>query len=223
MNILIAIDSFKGSVSSKDAADAIEKGIRKLENNNNYFNIIKKPIGDGGEGTIQSLVDATHGNLININAKDPLFRNIKAMYGISGDKKTAFIEMAEVSGLPLLTLEERNPLYTSTYGTGELIRDAVDRGVTEIIVGIGGSATNDAGIGVLSALGYIFLDEKGNILKPIGKNLIKIKTIDDKHVDSKLENIHFKIACDVNNTFYGENGAAHIYGPQKGATEDIVK
>lgn len=222
MNVLIAIDSFKGSVTSQEAANAVEKGIYNLDSS---IVTIKKPIGDGGEGTTQALVDATNGQMISLSVNNPLFKPVIAKYGISGDSKCAFIEMATASGLPLISINERNPLNTSTYGTGELIIDAIKHGVKEIIMGLGGSATNDAGIGMLSALGYKFFDENNNEIGKfdcIGANLINIHRIDDSCVDSNIENIKFKIACDVDNPFYGINGAAHVYGFQKGGTAETI-
>ena len=194
MNVLIAIDSFKGSVTSQEAANAVEKGIYNLDSS---IVTIKKPIGDGGEGTTQALVDATNGQMISLSVNNPLFKPVIAKYGISGDSKCAFIEMATASGLPLISINERNPLNTSTYGTGELIIDAIKHGVKEIIMGLGGSATNDAGIGMLSALGYKFFDENNNEIGKfdcIGANLINIHRIDDSCVDSNIENIKFKDA-----------------------------
>ena len=223
MKILIAIDSFKGSISSQEAANAIEQGIK---NTNSSIFVIKKPIGDGGEGTTQALVDATNGQMISLSVNNPLFKPVIAEYGISGDSKCAFIEMATASGLPLININERNPLNTSTYGTGELIIDAVNRGVSEIIIGLGGSATNDAGIGMLSALGYSFFDKNGNEIDKFncnGANLINIYRIDDSDVSDNIKKLKFRVACDVDNPFYGENGAAYIYGPQKGGTPEIIK
>lgn len=219
MKVVVAIDSFKGSLSSYDLGEAIEKGIRNV-----YLEgeVIKVPIADGGEGTVESLVQGTNGEFVVIDVHNPLMKKIKATYGVMGDG-TAVIEMAEASGLPLITKEERDPMKTTTYGTGELIKDAIEKGCRNFIVGIGGSATNDAGVGMLQALGYNFLDEnKGNVGKG-GEVLSKIRYIDDKNKIKELDQCNFLIACDVDNPFYGEKGAAEVYGRQKGATEEMVK
>lgn len=219
MKIISAVDSFKGSVSSSDINNCVEKGIRKVYPNSE---VIKVPIADGGEGTVESLIEALGGEIISLSVRNPLGEMIDSYYGILYDKKTAVIEMALASGLPLIPEEKRNPMKVSSYGTGELIKDALDRGCTEFIVGIGGSATNDGGIGMLEALGYKFYDKNLNYLETCGENLINLKIIDDKSVNDKLKNAKFLVACDVNNPFYGENGAAHVYGRQKGATENMI-
>mgnify|MGYP000632619193 CR=1 FL=1 len=159
MKVVAAIDSFKGSMTSLEVAAAFEKGVKKVYKDAEF---IKIPLADGGEGTVKALIDNLDGKMVNIKVKDPLMRDIDSFYGISGDGKTAVIEMAAASGLPLLSPDERNPLKATTFGTGELIKDALEKGCREFIIGIGGSATNDAGTGMLSALGYIFLDENGN-------------------------------------------------------------
>lgn len=219
MKIISAVDSFKGSVSSSEINNCVEKGIRKVYPNSE---VIKVPIADGGEGTVESLIEALGGEIISLSVRNPLGEMIDSYYGILYDKKTAVIEMALASGLPLIPEEKRNPMKVSSYGTGELIKDALDRGCTEFIVGIGGSATNDGGIGMLEALGYKFYDKNLNYLETCGENLINLKIIDDKSVNDKLKNAKFLVACDVNNPFYGENGAAHVYGRQKGATENMI-
>ena len=220
MKVVAAIDSFKGSMTSLEVAAAFEKGVKKVYKDVEF---IKIPLADGGEGTVKALIDNLDGKMINIKVKDPLMRDIDSFYGISGDGKTAVIEMAAASGLPLLSPDERNPLKATTFGTGELIKDALEKGCWEFIIGIGGSATNDAGTGMLSALGYIFLDENGNELEPNGENLINIKSFKDDKVMKEVSEAKFLIACDVDNPFYGTNGAAHVYGKQKGATGDIIK
>ena len=197
-----------------------EKGVKKVYKDAEF---IKIPLADGGEGTVKALIDNLDGKMVNIKVKDPLMRDIDSFYGISGDGKTAVIEMAAASGLPLLSPDERNPLKATTFGTGELIKDALEKGCREFIIGIGGSATNDAGTGMLSALGYIFLDENGNELEPNGENLVNIKSFKDDKVMKEVSEAKFLIACDVDNPFYGTNGAAHVYGKQKGATGDIIK
>ena len=220
MKVAAAIDSFKGSMTSLEVAEAFEKGVKKVYKDAEF---IKIPLADGGEGTVKALIDNLDGKMVNIKVKDPLMRDIDSFYGISGDGKTAVIEMAAASGLPLLSPDERNPLKATTFGTGELIKDALEKGCREFIIGIGGSATNDAGTGMLSALGYIFLDENGNELEPNGENLINIKSFKDDKVMKEVSEAKFLIACDVDNPFYGTNGAAHVYGKQKGATGDIIK
>ena len=220
MKVEAAIDSFKGSMTSLEVAAAFEKGVKKVYKDAEF---IKIPLADGGEGTVKALIDNLDGKMVNIKVKDPLMRDIDSFYGISGDGKTAVIEMAAASGLPLLSPDERNPLKATTFGTGELIKDALEKGCREFIIGIGGSATNDAGTGMLSALGYIFLDENGNELEPNGENLINIKSFKDDKVMKEVSEAKFLIACDVDNPFYGTNGAAHVYGKQKGATSDIIK
>ena len=220
MKVVAAVDSFKGSMTSLEVAAAFEKGVKKVYKDAEF---IKIPLADGGEGTVKALIDNLDGKMVNIKVKDPLMRDIDSFYGISGDGKTAVIEMAAASGLPLLSPDERNPLKATTFGTGELIKDALEKGCREFIIGIGGSATNDAGTGMLSALGYIFLDENGNELEPNGENLINIKSFKDDKVMKEVSEAKFLIACDVDNPFYGTNGAAHVYGKQKGATEEMIK
>lgn len=220
MKVVTAIDSFKGSMTSLEVSEAFEKGVKRVYKD---AKVVKVPLADGGEGTVRALIDNLNGKIVSIKVKDPLMREIDSFYGISGDGKTAVIEMASASGLPLLTLEERDPMKATTFGTGELIKDALIKGCREFIIGVGGSATNDAGTGMLSALGYIFLDENGNELIPNGENLEKIKSFRDDKVLSEILESKFLIACDVDNPFYGSNGAAYVYGKQKGATEEIIK
>lgn len=220
MNVLVAIDSFKGSLSARKLVASIEEGIKEVYPT---ANITKTPIADGGEGTIDSLIEGLNGQLIYKTVKGPLFEDVDAYYGILPDNKTAILEMAISSGLPLVPPSKRNPLHTTTFGVGELIVDALDKGVTEFIVGIGGSATNDGGIGMLNALGYKFLDAQKNELAPIGQSLSRIQYIDDSSIDERLKNISFLVACDVDNPLCGPRGASHTYGPQKGATDAIVK
>lgn len=217
--IILALDSFKGSLTSLQAADACEQGIRKVFP---ACEIIKLPIADGGEGTLDTLVSATGGRYNTCRVHDPLMRPILAKYGISGDGKTAFVELAQASGLTLLLPNERNPMKTTTYGTGELIREAIVQGHRNFLVGIGGSATNDAGTGLLQALGFRFLDADGNMLHGCGENLHKIAKIDTQTVMTELQECRFRIACDVTNPFAGSMGAAFVYAPQKGATPDMV-
>ena len=220
MKVVVAIDSFKGSLSSFELGQAIESGVKVVYPD---AEVIKVPIADGGEGTVASLVEGTKGEFITIVVNNPLMEKIEARYGIMGDGKTAVIEMAEASGLPLIPAQKRNPMKTTTYGTGELIKDAILRGCREFIVGIGGSATNDAGLGMLQALGYKFLDENKNELGYGGEILSKVKYIDSTGRLPELKDCKFLVACDVDNPFYGPKGAAEIYSRQKGATEEMVK
>jgi len=180
------------------------------------------PIADGGEGTTQAICKRIPSTNIEIKVKDPLMRPIKASYNIT-DNDIAVIEMATASGLPLVEPKLRNPELTTTFGTGELIENALDKGCRKFIIGIGGSATNDAATGLLSALGYRFLDKDGNVLEPIGGNLIYVDKIDDSNVDSRVKDSKFTVACDVNNPFYGPQGAAFIYARQKGATNSQIE
>ena len=197
----------------------IENGIKNIYPD---AEVKKIPIADGGEGTVESLVEGTGGEFIDVSVNGPLMKPVLARYGIMGDNKTAVIEMASASGLPLITKEMRNPRKTTTYGTGELIKDAIKRGCREFLVGIGGSATNDAGIGMLQALGYKFLDKEGEILGFGGEILEKIVEVDTSEVITELKECRFLVACDVDNPLYGPNGASHVYSRQKGADEETV-
>ncbi len=218
--IIIAPDKFKGSLTALEFCDIVANVInRHLPN----AEIIKLPLADGGDGTVVLIQYYLQGNQIEISVKDPLLRNIKAKYILSKDNKTAYIEMAEASGLRLLNKKEYNPLLTSTFGTGELISDAIKKGAKHIILGVGGSATNDAGMGMAKALGFRFYDTQGNELKGIGNDLQKLAHINTENVNKNIRNIKFELACDVENPLFGKNGAAYIYAPQKGATSEMVK
>ncbi len=220
ISFVVAPDSFKESASAKEVCQAMERGIRKV-----YPNAIvhHMPMADGGEGTVEALVDATNGRILEKEVQGPLpEQKILAKFGILGDGKTAVIEMAEASGLGLVQREKRNPLITTTYGTGELIAAALDEGVQEIIIGIGGSATNDGGAGMAQALGAKLLDENGASIGFGGGQLDKIVKIDIENLDSRLKNTVIKVACDVDNFLTGPTGAAAVFGPQKGATPDMV-
>ena len=216
MKIVIIPDSFKGSASSMEVCNCIEKGILKVFKN---ANIKKIPVADGGEGTVDSILYAAGGNIKKVNVKNPSGKIIEAKYGII-NKEKAVIEMAEASGITLVDDAVRNPLKYSTYGTGELIKDAMNNNIKEILIGIGGSATNDCGIGMANALGYKFLDENNNEIEPIAENMIKVASIDDSNVDKRIFDIKINVACDVRNPLYGENGATAIYGKQKGVTDE---
>jgi glycerate 2-kinase len=219
MKIIIAPDSFKGSLSAFEVAKSIQRGIIKIDES---IETVIVPMADGGEGTVQSLIDASDGEIVELTVHDPLFREIKSFYGIMGDGVTAVIEMAAASGLPLLTPEERNPLKTTTYGTGELIKDALTRGCQKFIIGLGGSATNDGGCGMAQALGVKFFDKNGNEVGLGGGELSKIDKIDISGIDTRIKNAEFLAACDVDNPLCGDKGASAVYGPQKGASADDV-
>ncbi len=217
MEILIAPDKFKGSLSAEEVTLAISEGIASVDPS---LEIISFPLADGGDGTARILTLHNDGQLVSITVNNPVFEPVEAEYGISGDGQTAYIEMSAASGLRVLAPEKQNCYHTSTHGTGEMIQDAMKRGVFRIIMGIGGSATNDAGIGMASALGYHFLDEEGKILDPVGKNLIRICRIDTSQVPKIFDMVDVQVACDVDNPLYGERGAAYVYGPQKGASQE---
>ena len=218
--IIIAPDSFKGSLTSIEVANAIEEGIKKVFPN---CEIVKTAIADGGEGTTETLVNALNGEKVKVKVHDPLMRPIEVEYGLVDNGRTAVIEMAAASGITLLRKQEQNPAITTTFGTGEIIKDALKRGCRSFLIGIGGSATNDAGTGMLKALGYRFLDKNGNETDGTGKSLHSICSIDKSGAMSGLKDANFTIACDVNNPFSGPNGAASVYAPQKGANKQMVK
>lgn len=217
MKIIVAPDKFKGSLSAIDVCNAIEKGIKTFDQS---VEIIKHPLADGGEGTLTILNNFFKLTKRNVIVNNPLFHPCEATYLVSND--TAYIEMATASGLQLLSENERNCFYTSTYGTGELILDAINNGYKNIILFIGGSATNDAGIGMAAALGYEFYDINNQIVEPIGKELININRIERKNLKIDLNSIKCTVICDVKNELYGPNGAAYIYASQKGATSSQV-
>ena len=219
MKFVIAPDKFKGSLTGFEFCDAVEEGIKMVFKD---AEILKKPLADGGDGTMEVAKYYIKGETVIVTVNDPLFRPINASYLYSDETKIAYIEMAEASGLKLLNVDEFNCMETTTSGTGELIYDALEKGATEIILGIGGSATNDGGMGMANALGYRFLDDNGQELIPIGKNLSKVKSIDDSNKNNRLDSVKIKVACDVTNPFYGLQGAAYIYGAQKGASENEI-
>ena len=218
--IVVASDSFKGSLTSLDVAQNVEKAIREVYP---LCDVLKVNVADGGEGTMEALQQTLGGVRVSLVVKDPLGREIEATYVILNDGITAVVEMSAASGLPLLKSDERNPLKTSTYGTGQLICDALDRGCRKILVGIGGSATNDAGMGVLQALGFRFLDAQGNQLQPVGENLQLVSSIDSTGRHPDLDKTEFVVACDVKAPLYGRNGAAYVFAPQKGADQKMVE
>ena len=220
MKFVIAPDKFKGSLTGFEFCDAVEKGMRMVFKD---VEILKKPLADGGDGTIEVVKYYLNGEKITVTVNDPLFRPIAASYLYSPENNIAFIEMAEASGLKLLKDAERNCMRSTTLGTGELIADALKKGAKEVILGIGGSATNDGGMGMAHALGYRFLDESGQELQPVGSNLMSVKSIDDSKIHPQLQEVMVKVACDVSNPLYGPNGAAKVYGAQKGASEKEIE
>lgn len=220
MRILVAPDKFRGSLEAYEVCLAIEEGIHLAYPD---AHVVSVPLADGGEGTTKILTEQSQGKYLSVNVRDPLGRLVEASYGISGDGKTAYIEMASASGLSLLSADEYNPLWTSTFGTGELINAALESGVEKIILGIGGSATTEGGIGMAAALGYRFLDENDKVLDPVGNNLSKINRIDHAYVSDRIRSVSIIVACDVTNPLFGPNGAAFIYGPQKGADTKMVE
>ncbi len=219
MKIVIAPDKFKGSLTGFEFCDIVADGLRKglLDPE-----IVKIPLADGGDGTMEVAQHYMQGNKISLQVNDPFFRPIDSRYLFSSQQKVAYIEMAEASGLKLLATTEYDCMNATTFGTGELIRDALEKGAEEIILGIGGSATNDGGIGMATALGFQFFDHKGGILKGVGANLSKIHTINAREAHPRIKEVHFKVACDVTNPFYGAHGAAYIYARQKGATSQEI-
>ncbi|MCX7642652.1 MAG: glycerate kinase [Armatimonadetes bacterium] len=220
MRLVIAPDSFKGSASAKEVAQAIADGL-KVAFSGAEFDLV--PMADGGEGTVEALVAATGGKTIAKRVTGPLGELVDAFFGILGDGETAAIEMAAAAGLHLVPPEKRNPLVTTTYGVGELIKAALDSGCKRVIVGIGGSATNDGGAGMAQALGAKLLDENGNEIGFGGGELGKLARIDISTLDSRLKETEILVACDVTNPLTGPNGASAVYGPQKGATPEMVK
>ena len=220
MKIIIAPDSFKESLTALEVADAIEAGLTAVLP---HAQCVKIPMADGGEGTVQSLIDATAGTLHTAEVTAPLGNRIAAHYGISGDGKTAIIEMAAASGLHLVPPGERNPLITTSYGTGELILAALNHGVEKILLGIGGSATNDGGAGMLQALGADLLDEHNQAIGYGGGSLAQLARADFSRLDARLQQVALEVACDVNNPLCGEKGAAAVFAPQKGATPEMVR
>lgn len=220
MKIVIAPDSFKGSMEAHEVAHAISRGIKKIDS---AIETVLLPIADGGEGTMISLINATDGEVVEELVTNPLGDKIAARYGILGDRKTAVIEIAEASGLLKLSDNEKNPLQATSYGTGELIRHALNKGIKKFIIGLGGSATNDGGAGILVALGVKLLDADGIPLPPGGSALINLQDIDTTEMDKRINDCSFLIASDVTNPLVGESGASFVFGPQKGATPQDVK
>jgi len=218
MKIVLAPDKYKGSLTGLEFCNIIAPILKSSLN----AEVIKAPLADGGDGTIEVVNYYLKGETIKIKVNNPLSKSVLASYLYSNTSKIAFIEMAEASGMKLLKPEDQNCMYTTTFGTGQLILHAINKGAKHIILGIGGSATNDCGIGMANALGYRFLDKNNNEIEAIGSELTYITKIDDSLVDERLKNIKFQIACDVTNPLYGPNGAAYVYAKQKGATEEDI-
>lgn len=217
---VVAPDSFKESMTAKEVCDAMEKGIKKADS---AAEVIKVPMADGGEGTVDSLVDATNGQRVIVEVTGPLGNKISAYYGILGNGTTVVIEMAKASGLEIVEKKKRNPMITTTFGTGELIRDALDHNVKEIIIGLGGSSTNDGGSGMAQALGAKLLDQNNNQISFGGGNLDKLDKIDISDLDSRLQDVKIILASDVTNPLIGKDGASRVFGSQKGATPEMVE
>lgn len=218
MKIVLAPDSFKGSLTSLEATTVMKQAIESLGKDDE---IIEKPMADGGEGTVDAIVSATGGEKIMLNCTGPVGKEITTYYGLI-EKDTAVIEIANIAGLPQVDKKKRNPDFTTTFGLGEVIKDALDRGCKTLIIGLGGSATNDAGLGMLMALGMKAFDEQGREVGIFGKDLLNVARIDLENVDPRLKDITIKVACDVENPLTGPLGASAIYGPQKGATAERV-
>ncbi|WP_088072979.1 glycerate kinase [Gottfriedia luciferensis] len=217
MKVVILPDSFKESLSASEVAKAIYKGFYSVFPNAEYHLI---PLADGGEGTLQALIASNGGKVESIEVTGPLYETVQAKIAFSKDHKTAFIEMAEACGLHLVSLERRNPLQTTSFGVGELIIYAIEQGVSELIIGVGGSSTNDGGIGMATALGYQFFDENGNAIESNGEALLKVVSMSDKNKSPLLDKVNITIAADVINPLTGTNGSTYLFGPQKGLSTD---
>ncbi|EJL6547728.1 glycerate kinase [Vibrio cholerae] len=220
MKVVIAPDSFKESLTAKQVCDAIQAGLARVWHDAKFVAI---PVADGGEGTVQSLVDATQGRLVEVKVMGPQGKRVEAFYGMLGDNQTAVIEMAAASGLHHVPLAQRDPKLTTSFGTGELIRHALDQGVTKLIIGLGGSATNDGGVGMLAALGARFTNADGDPIQLTGGGLRELTHIDLQDFDPRLQNCDILVACDVNNPLCGDKGASAVFGQQKGATPEDVQ
>lgn len=220
MKVVIAMDSFKGSLTSMEVGNAVKKGILSARPDTQ---VVVKPLADGGEGTTDALTEGLGGERISLTVHGPLGPLIRASYGWIAESKTAVMEMASASGITLLPDEKKDPMHASTYGVGEMIRDAIRRGCTDFIIGIGGSATNDGGIGMLKALGFTFSDSNGQDVGEGAQALAHVASIDVKHCLPELKTCRFRIACDVTNPLCGEQGATYVYGPQKGITENMCE
>ena len=224
MKVVVAIDSFKGSLSSMEAGQAIAEGVKRVYQ---HAEVVVRPLADGGEGTVEALVEGMGGIFVTKEVTGPLGEKVEAVYGIIESKddlsKIAIIEMSAAAGITLVPEESRNPMNTTTFGVGELILDAIERGCRQFIVGIGGSATNDGGVGMLQALGYDFLTREEKPISYGGNGLRELARIEETNVHPMLKECTFKVACDVTNPLCGENGSSAIFGPQKGATPEMVQ
>ena len=220
MKVVVAIDSLKGSLSSMEAGLAIKEGVLAAQPD---AEVIVKPLADGGEGTTDALIEGMNGERIDLTVTGPMHTPVDAYYGYLRETNTAVMEMASAAGITLVPDKEKNPLLATSYGVGEMIIDAIQRGCRNFIIGIGGSITNDGGIGMLKALGVRFLDEKGEDAGEGGQALAKVACIDLSGMNPLLKECHIQVACDVNNPLCGENGSTYVYGPQKGVTEDMKK
>ncbi|KQA26130.1 glycerate kinase [Vibrio metoecus] len=220
MKVVIAPDSFKESLTAKQVCDAIQAGLARVWNDAKFVAI---PVADGGEGTVQSLVDATQGRIVDVNVMGPQGKRVDAFYGILGDNQTAVIEMAAASGLHHVPITQRDPKLTTSFGTGELMVHALDQGITKLIIGLGGSATNDGGVGMLAALGAQFTNAEGAPIQLTGGGLRELSNVDLSHFDPRLQHCDLLVACDVNNPLCGPKGASAVFGPQKGASPDDVQ
>lgn len=218
--VVVAIDSFKGSLTSMEAGEAVKVGVMRAIPD---ADVQVRPLADGGEGTVEALVSGMNGTSQIVTVMGPVGKEVDCEYGMIESTKTAIIEMSGAAGITQVTEEERNPLYTTTYGVGQVIKDAISKGCRRFIVGIGGSATNDGGVGMLQALGYGFLDKDGNQIPFRGEGLSQLVRITDDQVIPELKECEFKIACDVTNPLCGDKGCSAIYGPQKGATPEIIE
>ena len=220
LTIAIAPNAFKGTLTALQAAQCIQRGLKSAIP---HLRTVLVPVADGGDGTVLAITQATGGRLLRSRVQNPVGRPVSATWGLTGDRQTAIIEMATASGLVLIKPAERNPLHTCTFGTGQLIRNALEIGARRILIGIGGSATNDGGTGMARALGAHFLDKKGRELPPGGGGLTELERIDLSGMDPRLKSTHLEVACDVTNPLTGPRGAAAVYGPQKGATPAMVR
>ena len=218
MKVVVAIDSLKGSLSSIEAGNTIKSAILSVKPD---ASVIVKPLADGGEGTTDAFIEGLGGEKTELSVTGPLGAPVNAYYGYLPQTNTAIMEMASAAGITLIPENKKNPLLATTYGVGEMIRHAIGKGCRNFIIGIGGSATNDGGIGMLKALGYSFLDENGQDIGEGGQALSKVMSIDASHICPELSECNFQVACDVNNPLCGSNGATYIYGPQKGVTEEM--
>ena len=220
MKVTVAIDSLKGSLTSMEAGFAISEGITRVFPD---AEVCVRPLADGGEGTVDALVKGMDGTYRSVTVTGPLGELVEATYGVIEESKTAIMEMSQAAGITLVPDEKRNPFYTTTYGVGEMIVDAIQYGCRRFIVGIGGSATNDGGVGMLQALGYQFLNAEGENIADGARGLKELKSISDEHVFPELAECEFRIACDVTNPLCGERGCSAVYGPQKGATPEMIE